>query len=86
MKKISIHDYENSRVLILDLPKYVQNAVSKVDDLEDVATCIMTALGLSSGSCEWFDATKAEVIQCNVEDLTQDFKADFEEALADAME
>ncbi len=75
MKKIAIHDYENARVLILDVPREAQDLAKKYsdDDTETEADAILSALGLSSGSCEWMDVSKAKVYQGNAADLVQDF-------------
>ncbi len=82
MKKISIHDYEHGRTLFLDIPKETQKALKSLE-LEDQATLIMSALGLSSGSCEWMDATKAELVECSADELVADFQSNIESEIAD---
>lgn len=90
--KIAIHDQENNRAIIAQVPDYLADANASSDD---IAEAIMTALGLSSGSCEYmigeFDARIDSTTynengtgMCKIDELVQNFKEDALAALADA--
>lgn len=54
--KISIHDYENSRVIIAEVPQYLIDAGMSTHDMpsmDAIALAIIEALGLSTNSCEY---------------------------------
>ena len=53
--KISIHDYENNRTIISEVPLYLidDNAEASSEARDDIAQAIITALGLSSNNCEY---------------------------------
>lgn len=90
--KIAIHDQENNRAIIAQVPDYLADADAPSDD---IAEAIMTALGLSSGSCEYmigeFQAhmdgatyNENKTGMYKLDELTQNFKDDALAALADA--
>ena len=87
--KISIHDHEQNRAIIAQVPDYLADANASSDD---IAEAIMTALGLSSGNCEYmigeFQAhmdgetyNEDKTGMYKLDELTQDFKEDALEAL-----
>jgi hypothetical protein len=92
--KIAILDHENARTIIANVPAYLSDVNRSSDD---IAEAIITALGLSSDSCEWIIGEFEARIDFSVynepntgirelDELTGDFKADALEALADTEE
>lgn len=92
---ISLHDNENARVIVAQVPQYLID--TKADE-HDVAQAIITALGLSEGNTEYMIGDLDIQIDVNtlngnhgynhnvnqgIEQLVQDFKADVLEALSD---
>lgn len=88
--QISIHDYENNRLIIGRVPSYLADADRSSDD---IAQAILTALGLSEGSSEYM-VGEFEVVLADhnadsnreargIELLTQNFKEDALAALED---
>ncbi len=92
MMWVSLHDYENNRAILAVVPEYLANA--NVDG-DDIATAIMTALGLSVGNCDYMigvgitpvmeNATALQQGEHVLESLVQDFKADALEALSESL-
>ncbi len=94
-KRIAILDQENARVIVAELPDYLQNTGK---DDEELATAIMTALGLSSGSCyfmvgDLFLGIDVQSLNsgrgygqntCKLDEFTGNFKEDVLEALKDS--
>ena len=90
--KIAIHDHEQNRAIIAQVPDYLADLDRSSDD---IAEAIITALGLSSGSCEYmigeFQAhmdgatyNEDKTGMYKLDELTQNFKDDALAALADA--
>lgn len=100
MQYISIHDYENNRVIISELPDYLQNK-SRTHEDDDIAQAVFDALGISSSNVEYmlgdFDVQlDVRVINGNhgynhnvnqgIEQLTQNFKEDALASLKESSE
>lgn len=90
---IAIHDYENDRAIIAEVPQYLADADRSS---EDIADAILSALGLSSSNTEymignfkvWVDheARNSPTAIHRLEELTQDFKEDALAALEESKE
>lgn len=86
--KIAILDTENARVIVAEVPQYLQDADASSDT---IAEAILHALGLSSGSVEYMIGDlKVQVDHAvrndngamhKLEELAQDFKEDALSAL-----
>ena len=89
MKIISIHDHENTRAIVAQVPKYLTD-ISQND--EGIAEAIFDALNISPNNCEWMmlkDSGRSICIDLDIfnssahkngyirlDELTQNFKED----------
>lgn len=78
--KISIHDYANNRVIISNVPHYLSEANISSDD---IALTILIALGLKEDECDYMICDFEVENILSLEQLTQNFKEDALEALAE---
>lgn len=55
--KISIHDYQNNRSILAEVPQYLIDATPHHGDTlqrdENIAQAILTAIGITDSSCEY---------------------------------
>lgn len=83
MKKITLLDYENDRVITATIPQWILDAAEKNTDI-DVAQTILDALGLSSGNTEYMisnDETQY-LSSTPLEDIVQSFTEDARESIS----
>jgi hypothetical protein len=91
MIKIALHDYENARVIVAEIPTYLTD---KGASDEEIAQAIMEALGISSSNTEYMigDFNFQVDVAClneggygnrarRLDEFTQDFKGDVLAAL-----